>query len=1005
MHQLPAPAFAIAISEEAATVAISYPEQNVVRLYTDLLKDGSLAGAKELTTTGPAIGLAHRAWKGKGVYFVLTADDRTLRLLDEKKFEPVGQVVLNAGRPIGLAVPSDPAVPFVYYVANENSYDGRIGRINLETMADEGLINTEEIGEIATSADGRIVYGRKPGTSPSGVRAWRVADPPGKGEPPTARVLTSRHQDSQPYVADPFNATTAMGKVVLSPDLSKSLAELAFPVRAFLRTRPVILCATDDGVAAFSSNTYQPLGTIGFGEPESVEAAPIQPGVQPNRRPPTQQQQQQRRGGERKRITVGGAPLYYQTFIAANEKRNVVVYAREDKLAVAPLSALRLPKEPLLVARLEGSTEATIGEPLNLKVAKLDPQAQPSLEGVPEGMKLEKDAITWTPNASQVGWFSLRLRMKSGSVERAQDVTVVVRRPSVRVPFKSDLLALSPDGKRAVAVAVNPQSDGRGRSRRSGDGQPSPLSRIAVIDLEKRTLVAERVLSFTASQAIAVGADAVYVAAQGSDALYALSLKDLADVKRVFTTSTQFQRLTVTGDVLSAYGSRSGGGDGPLRYKLPGLEPIEEPQATRQYNPYGEWPFAEPVGDGWFTRGVVSDASGKPRLLVQPSGIVEMTSSQQVQRRMNGRDAHSSSGRVPVTTWDVALMGDQLQRMTGQTIGRVEGGRDNAILNDLPAVASLVNERTEGNNERGTPPTERTRIVLRDLISADAKQTIVLSDEPADLHNHNPENPKLLAVPGRIIALANQRVFVVDTREIDARQFTPPVHFIKEQAEFILSYDKPLTLACKAQGGKSPLRFAAATDMPGISVDTATGATTIDPAPFVARAGEYIQSVMQNNSQHRRGGGQQPEDPRAALAAFAAPVQARFKALTGRDATGYPLAIPADVLVRDDEQQTAVLNRVVLLDVPLDVITKRVEEQAAKTREQQEQIRRQQEAQRAEMQSRRPGGGGGDGASPQQQQRVAELERRIAELEAQNKLLRELLQQSPGSSPAATRPR
>jgi hypothetical protein len=74
-------------------------------------------------------------------------------------------------------------------------------------------------------------------------------------------------------------------------------------------------------------------------------------------------------------------------------------------------------------------------------------------------------------------------------------------------------------------------------------------------------------------------------------------------------------------------------------------------------------------------------------------------------------------------------------------------------------------------------------------------------------------------------------------------------------------------------------------------------------------------------------------------------------------------------------------------------------------KEQQEQYRRQQEAQRAEIQLRRPGGVGGDGANPQQQQRIAELERRIAELEAQNKLLRELLQQSPGGSPAATRPR
>jgi hypothetical protein len=257
---------------------------------------------------------------------------------------------------------------------------------------------------------------------------------------------------------------------------------------------------------------------------------------------------------------------------------------------------------------------------------------------------------------------------------------------------------------------------------------------------------------------------------------------------------------------------------------------------------------------------------------------------------------------------------------------------------------------------------------------------------------------KVIATPGRIVALAGSRVFVVSTKEIDAKQFPEPVHFEPSQDQFILPSDKPITIKCSATGGKSPLVFEIANDMPGLTIDSKTGAMTVDPAPFLARAGEYIQQNLMSNGFRFTGRAEPASKPSEVIDAMTADARAQFKNLTGQEAKGYPVAIPTDVSVRDDEQQTAVLNRVLLLDVPMETISKKIEQQIAQQQQQQAQYRAQREAM-LQTHNRPPTTAASTDEVESMRRRISELEKRNTELEAQNKLLKELVGQSKEDKP------
>jgi hypothetical protein len=253
---------------------------------------------------------------------------------------------------------------------------------------------------------------------------------------------------------------------------------------------------------------------------------------------------------------------------------------------------------------------------------------------------------------------------------------------------------------------------------------------------------------------------------------------------------------------------------------------------------------------------------------------------------------------------------------------------------------------------------------------------------------------RLSAAGNRIACLYGDQLFVIPLEAINSKLLTEPVHFVPEQdaKEMVLTADAPLTVATKAKGGKPPYTYEAANIAQGVSVDPGSGAMKIDPAPLMENAiKQIVNSVGQRNN---RVDGPKNENYADLVAAVARPAREKFKAITGVEATGFPVVVPADLLVRDSEQQTAVLNRVVLFDVPFAPVVAARETQVAQERQRNEQSQQQREqAMRAnQAASSRPSGGNTDAL----ERRISELERRNAELEGQMKLLKDLFSQQQG---------
>lgn len=219
---LPGAALGLAVSEATGVVAVTFPTEGVVRGYPRLVSDGTLEGAVEYHVAGP-VGLVHKRVGDKGYFLVLSHEDRTVHVLDEGKLQAVGKIALSGERPVSLAAASRADVPWAYYVWGDMS-NGKIARIDLKAMKDEGTLSlshahaTHDVGEVAVSADGRMLYGRRPGASPSGYRSFRVEEVSREGVV-QAQLLVNRHEQSEWYVPDPHGQFVASGQVVWSADL------------------------------------------------------------------------------------------------------------------------------------------------------------------------------------------------------------------------------------------------------------------------------------------------------------------------------------------------------------------------------------------------------------------------------------------------------------------------------------------------------------------------------------------------------------------------------------------------------------------------------------------------------------------------------------------------------------------------------------------------------------------------------------------------------------------
>jgi hypothetical protein len=992
--QLPSPAFAMAISHKAKTVAISHAEEGVTRLYPKLLTDATLDGAKEFKGVAPPTCLVHREMDGRGVFLVATQDDQTLHLLDDRTFASVGEVKLKAGNLRSLAVPADPAVTVAYYVAcTGNSGDASIGRIDLKKRADEGLIgytvswSNDDLAPLAVSADGRTGY----------VREFNrmVAVRLGDGKPV---LIQSKSAQGDP-AADPSGAYVLTDKEMWTADLSRSVTKFPSPVHAFIPGRPLVVGMTRKReLSVFSLNTFKQVAKLAPVSLPKPALPPIQaaklpaPGDTTGRYSATYPDDQKEPPQPlRNQMFRRGMP--YPFLIAADEGTKTLLASRVAVLVVGPLSAIDPKGEPMLAATVKSTTtDAAVGVPMVLKLDAIAKGVTAALaEGAPVGMKLTGNQITWTPQPSQVGTHVIALRLSGAKdAERKQELTIVVRRPSVELPVAPDLITVTPDGKRVALVqtAVYP------RQSKSERGETS--SRVIVVDVEAGRITADRALPYLASSLAGATNDTLLSTTGMLDAAHALSLKDLAERKRVMTAGKTVSASVYRGMLVAAEQAEArDASSAAVYYRLPDLEPIDASAAPR-WQPFTLDHRVYRVGkDGVFIDGaVLGSADVRARLLVQPAGFFELITAQGRVRLVSGKSSNDQQYWPIASTWGIVKTGDALQHMTGQSIASTSRiGNEAKLLLAVPALADPVT--TQGQyvqTSNASPAMRKGDIVLRDLITGAARQTLPVFAEPLTLEREEGRQPpegRVFEAGSRLLAVFRKRMYVVPISEIKVSDFPPPVYLEPAQEALILSSVEPLKLSCTAVGGRAPYAFASANEMPGVTVDPASGVMTIDPAPFVERAAQWMPEILQSVRRDHRGQGPTGIGE-TAIAAAAALHRERFKDLTGQEARGYPFAVPADVVVRDADGQSTLLNRVVLIDVPITTLSKRMAEIAEERRLAYE---RQRKASTRMAQPVRPT----TKAAPSTRQ-LDDLEKRMAELEAQNRELRSRLRK-PATQP------
>ena len=966
---LPKQGFAFAVLPKSGAMAVLHAGKEGVTIYPNIAK-GSVEEATTIKIAGTPNDLLYKQVGDKGYLLVLCSGDGTLHVLDETKLEEVAKIKMTITSPGFFVAPQSAANPYVYYYSTGRmSMDSLgIGRANLSTLADDGLVTVANTGRgldidaFTMSANGLRMYGWRRHVSPSGVFLLEVDE-----AKKTISQVSYRHDGLSPFFPDPFNNYVAVNSQLFKYNLNDS-EKINGNVLLFHPEKPVMFSYLNGEFEAFSYNNFKTLGKLTL--PVVSKQQPFSD-IEP---------------GGREML-----PTRIQLFYDA--KDNGVIVCSMPAVAFVPLAALEIPDVPLLYAEVSGPTSANVGQPMTLELKPKDARAKIALKSGPKDAIFAANKLTWTPAAADVGQTLIVLKISGGGVEREQTVELTVRRSAINLDFVPSDIKLSSDGKTLALLDLGLRT---GRVVR--ENPPKPFSRIVLLDTAKGTVLADR--SFTTNaRTFALDANFVYLALTDSDAFYALARKDLSDSKRIFTKGRVSAFLPVNDKRLYVQTE----GQGPMTaYETPALTPLEQPAdenaALRFYDPYGRSSFPQAVGAGYYFRGILYDADmAKVRMMLAPEGFAYALPANNALNRFN-----PNQQQLGPSTWGLYVEGsNQLKRPTGQKIGQVDAAMAGVLLSDYPALVTLASPAVNApanNDARRT----RFQLCVNDLVTAAAQPPMLLADELQQNTDmaYDPygqrTGTRLAAAPGLVVAQIYARLFVIPTKDLGLEILSEPLHFTLEQKTLVLDKAKPTSFAVEARGGKSPLEYNFTQEFDGFTIDKTKGIVTIDPAKILPKA---LDTLTQQLSQSIRNvpatpGTTQP-DAATGLEKYQQQVAAKFSKLIGRAPEGIPVLVPIRVTTNDAEMQTAAYEAVAFLEVGTDELAarlKKAEDEAKAQREKQLAAQREYENRANTPQP--------DAEIAALQAKLLELEKRNAALEAQVQLLKELV----GNRGAATEP-
>ena len=505
-------------------------------------------------------------------------------------------------------------------------------------------------------------------------------------------------------------------------------------------------------------------------------------------------------------------------------------------------------------------------------------------------MTLSGSEFHWTPTSGDVGNVNVSLALSSGNIERLQTLAFRVTRGGIRLPFDATDVALSHDGNLALVAKSIQMNPGDPTQAEAGGS-----TRLAIVDTAMRKTLASRSLTVGIS-ALAIDEDYAYVALSESEAFYALSRKDLSDVKRVFTRGDVTRIIPGTDSIVVQ--TRTGS---IIFVRKSDFSVIQTPASHSADNPDG--PTSVRIPNGEMNSIVDLDET------ILANGLVFDRSLQRVimARHLEGfREGRLGADRRPETShplWGVAVDARGNLIKSQRNFNLQMAASASLILPTQPAAVVLfVTNRPTGGEEAD--------LQFRDLLTGRVQFKLPIDEEGQSNRNGIIQpgmgRSNLLAIAaGKVAVVQRGMLYVIKVPPLAADKFPEPLHFKFGGGVPVVSDQKPTVLTCVAAGSDQPYEFELAQEIPGVDINKTTGTITIEPKALDATALDALtrdQGLLAN------------------LAGYLKSVTPRFRALTGSEPHGIPVAVTLVINVHDNSVQTAQMNQIVLVDLPASMV-------------------------------------------------------------------------------------
>jgi hypothetical protein len=954
------------VHPETGNLAAVNPQTNQLVVFSRAsLDEGAPEPIAEVKVGLTPVSVCYKQYKDKQVYAVVCSQQSKAYIIDATTNKLLEQIDTSASGGSAASSSINPDDPFIY-INYGSGHDSEAGAISLRDMSYHASVVDDSM-DLAVSADGTIIYRRGP-WSPSGFESVILTNSLEDDKPTFAR-LYREHRSTPAYVADPHGQYAATGPKLFSVGLDRPVAELPFTPTTFLQTRPVIM-GLDVGdtrrkapqkavIRSASYNSFEKVGKeVSITLPDLSKDAALPRGVNSQ--------------ADFKRITR-------QAKLLPDEARDRVIFAYRKHVQVIPFKDLDLPDEPLVVATLKGDTTFLAGQPGKLVIEPSDKRIKIQVTDKPKGMTATGNALTWTPTAEDIGPVNVLVNLKHGTLEKSKVFTIDVAYPALNLPFDAAGIDVDLNNNRAVIWEKLPR-DSRGQVI----AQAGQTNALAVIDLDDGKVLAERRLATPIQNASLSGDNVLIWAPNAAAKIEVLKSKDLSR-KATLLTQASLQSVETFGGYILAKSQQT-----IEVYEQDKLSKVK--QFTNNQHHRSSRNQAAPE-HALIVHGVVYNENLEPQWISQMQSLLHLTPTTGQNATNASRTGSSSQNFM-----------DQFRRQ------RLPQGMQRLVYLPVPgrdAIAS-IEQRTITNQIQGATHTWHTTdelFVSYNAPNGSAQQALSRSLEYNRQSNRRShDKPSLVALEDRAMVLDHDKLYQWDYPASDAAATKQPLALAEKQSALVIDNTKKTTvLKHGVAGGKAPLSYLLHTAYPGVEIDRKTGQVTVNHDELLAYASEHFaERHARNNRNYLQN-----------ITTSSKPQWDKACATLLGDATqGYPMGMPIQVEVSDQDLQTDVLLYYLVVDVPQDKVLEVIE---AKEAEQAE-ARKEADERMAELREQRGGlldraedaaEGLAEGGNQEAQllRRIDKLERRVDLLTRQIELLLLELQNRPQRDDARDTPR